>query len=614
MLAQARATRGLRLRLRYEYLSAEVTDDPEPWEPDADDLAAIEEELRAAVERMRTIDEWHGVADAEVCGTAVPLDLPRQRGTRRSRAGRCSRPTAPSGSDRDNVRRMIDPRTPVVVGVGQVAQRVAAERRARSRSTCSPTRPASPTPTRRRARRCSTAVDVVAIVADRLVAVPRSRRAARAQARHRRHARPLVLDGRRQQPAAARERAGASAFSATSSTSCSIGGAESMHTRWRARREPRVRAHMDDRRRRAVRVGHRRRPARAPATYEMPRTRRSRRTQVYPLFETALRAAAGRIDRRAPAARRRAVGALRRGRGRRTRTRGRARAYTAEEIRTVSPDNRMVCFPYPKRMCANIDVDQAAALLLCSYEAAQRRRRPRRPDRVPARGRRRARPLLLHRAGALAESPGDRDRGRRRARRRRHQASTTSRTSTSTRASRPRCRWRCASLGLADDDPARSPSPAGSASRAVRSTTTRRTRSRAMVEVLRADPGPVRLHDRARLVHHEARGRRVVGDAARARVPPRRPGRRAGRGRRAPGREPAGCVDEHGDDRGDVGRVRTRRHAVARHRDRADRRRPPRASRTPATPMLLHALTTRSPGRPRASGSPTTARRTTRDR
>jgi acetyl-CoA C-acetyltransferase len=31
----------------------------------------------------------------------------------------------------------------------------------------------------------------------------------------------------------------------------------------------------------------------------------------------------------------------------------------------------MVTFPYPKRMCANIDVDQASALLLCSYEAAQ---------------------------------------------------------------------------------------------------------------------------------------------------------------------------------------------------------------------------------------------------
>jgi acetyl-CoA C-acetyltransferase len=45
-------------------------------------------------------------------------------------------------------------------------------------------------------------------------------------------------------------------------------------------------------------------------------------------------------------------------------------AYSPGAIRTVTPDNRMVCFPYPKRMCANIDVDQAAALLLCSYEAA----------------------------------------------------------------------------------------------------------------------------------------------------------------------------------------------------------------------------------------------------
>jgi acetyl-CoA C-acetyltransferase len=46
-------------------------------------------------------------------------------------------------------------------------------------------------------------------------------------------------------------------------------------------------------------------------------------------------------------------------------------AYSPEEIRTVSGDNRMVCFPYTKRMCANIDVDQAAALWLCSYEAAK---------------------------------------------------------------------------------------------------------------------------------------------------------------------------------------------------------------------------------------------------
>jgi acetyl-CoA C-acetyltransferase len=46
-------------------------------------------------------------------------------------------------------------------------------------------------------------------------------------------------------------------------------------------------------------------------------------------------------------------------------------AYSPEEIRTISADNRAVCFPYPKRMCANIDVDQGAAVLLCSYEAAR---------------------------------------------------------------------------------------------------------------------------------------------------------------------------------------------------------------------------------------------------
>ena len=45
-------------------------------------------------------------------------------------------------------------------------------------------------------------------------------------------------------------------------------------------------------------------------------------------------------------------------------------AYTPDEIREPSADNRMACFPYTKRMCANLDVDQAAAFVLCSYEAA----------------------------------------------------------------------------------------------------------------------------------------------------------------------------------------------------------------------------------------------------
>jgi hypothetical protein len=71
VLAEAAKRRGLRLRLRYEFLSADVPDDPDPWEPDSDDLAAIEEELRAAVARMSTIDDWNGVAEKNMCSRCV---------------------------------------------------------------------------------------------------------------------------------------------------------------------------------------------------------------------------------------------------------------------------------------------------------------------------------------------------------------------------------------------------------------------------------------------------------------------------------------------------------------------------------------------------------------
>lgn len=43
-----------------------------------------------------------------------------------------------------------------------------------------------------------------------------------------------------------------------------------------------------------------------------------------------------------------------------------------EEIATVGPANRMICFPYPLRMNALNKVDQAAAVLLASEEAADR--------------------------------------------------------------------------------------------------------------------------------------------------------------------------------------------------------------------------------------------------
>ncbi len=44
---------------------------------------------------------------------------------------------------------------------------------------------------------------------------------------------------------------------------------------------------------------------------------------------------------------------------------------TAQEIREPSPSNRMVGFPYTKSMNSNWDLDQGAALLMCSVEAAE---------------------------------------------------------------------------------------------------------------------------------------------------------------------------------------------------------------------------------------------------
>jgi acetyl-CoA C-acetyltransferase len=44
---------------------------------------------------------------------------------------------------------------------------------------------------------------------------------------------------------------------------------------------------------------------------------------------------------------------------------------TALELRTVGPENRMIGFPYPKLFNANDRVDQGAALILCSVEAAR---------------------------------------------------------------------------------------------------------------------------------------------------------------------------------------------------------------------------------------------------
>ncbi len=92
--------------------------------------------------------------------------------------------------------------------------------------------------------------------------------------------------------------------------------------------------------------------------------------QVYPMFETAIRAAAGRTpdehlahvselwSRFSEVAERNPNAWLR-------------TALTPEEIRTPGPRNRMVGLPYTKSMNSNNDVDMAAALLMCSVERAR---------------------------------------------------------------------------------------------------------------------------------------------------------------------------------------------------------------------------------------------------
>jgi len=45
-------------------------------------------------------------------------------------------------------------------------------------------------------------------------------------------------------------------------------------------------------------------------------------------------------------------------------------ARTAIEIATVDAGNRMIAYPYPKLMTANVNVDQAAAVIVCSAEVA----------------------------------------------------------------------------------------------------------------------------------------------------------------------------------------------------------------------------------------------------
>lgn len=96
-----------------------------------------------------------------------------------------------------------------------------------------------------------------------------------------------------------------------------------------------------------------------------------RPTVVYPMFETALRHAAGRT----PDEQQRISGGLW------ARFSDVAagnpyawiqRSWSVDEIATPTPENRLVSLPYTKVMNSNNDVDMAAALIVCSVAEAER--------------------------------------------------------------------------------------------------------------------------------------------------------------------------------------------------------------------------------------------------
>ncbi|MEZ5170756.1 MAG: hypothetical protein R3A49_08435 [Acidimicrobiia bacterium] len=90
---------------------------------------------------------------------------------------------------------------------------------------------------------------------------------------------------------------------------------------------------------------------------------------VYPLFDTAQRHASGL----SPEAHRRRTADLYAGFSEVAAANPHAwstDAFTADDIATPGAGNRLVVAPYTLRLCANEAVDMAAALLVCSYEAA----------------------------------------------------------------------------------------------------------------------------------------------------------------------------------------------------------------------------------------------------
>lgn len=136
-----------------------------------------------------------------------------------------------------------------------------------------------------------------------------------------------------------------------------------------------------------------------------------RPAHVYPLFEQALRISAGRSIKE----HRTAIAEL----WSRFSEVGAAnphawvqKAMTAAEIEHATPENRMVCWPYTKLMNSNNSVEQAAAVILCSAEAADQHGIPRDQWVFPLSGAEASEPGPIAERGFLDRSPAIRHAGR----------------------------------------------------------------------------------------------------------------------------------------------------------------------------------------------------------
>ncbi|HET7653780.1 MAG TPA: PD-(D/E)XK nuclease family protein [Acidimicrobiales bacterium] len=67
LLAPLAAERGLRIRIVFEHLDTSVHDQPDPYEPEDEDLAAIGDELRAIASAIRDETRFTGSGDPADC-------------------------------------------------------------------------------------------------------------------------------------------------------------------------------------------------------------------------------------------------------------------------------------------------------------------------------------------------------------------------------------------------------------------------------------------------------------------------------------------------------------------------------------------------------------------